>query len=107
MDHLLKHRSRDPTQQPRKLLKDAQQCEQDLVRTLKDHLGNHVEDGLEVLERTVRGRMQQARWEGQGLVVSSTSVDLMRRRQMFQWGKTGVEVMRTGFCSQLLYNILV
>lgn len=107
VDHLLKHRSRDPMQQPGKLLKDAQQCEQDLVRTLKDHLGNHVEDGLEVLERTVRGRMQQARWEGRGLVLSSTSVDLMRRRQMFQWGKTGVEVMRTGFCSQLLYNILV
>lgn len=76
-------------QQPGKLPKDAQQYEHDLVSTLKDHLGNRVEDGLEVLERTVRGRMQQARWEGRGLVLSSTSVDRMRRRQMFQWGKLG------------------
>lgn len=50
---------------------------------LKNHLGNHVEDGLEVLERTVRGWMQQARWEERGLVLSSTSVDVMKR-QMFQ-----------------------
>jgi hypothetical protein len=100
------HRSRDPKQQPGKLLKAAQQCEHGLVSTLKDHLGNHVEDGLEVLERTVRGQMQQARWEGRGLVLSSTSMDGMRRGQMFPWGKTGVEVMKTGFCSQLLYNIL-
>lgn len=63
-DHLPQHRSWDPLQQPAKFLKAAQRCEHDLVSTLEDHLGNHVEDGLEVLERTVRGWMQQARWEG-------------------------------------------
>lgn len=51
-------------QQPGKLLRDAWQREHDLVSTWKDHLGNRVEDGLEVLERTVRGQIQQARWEG-------------------------------------------
>lgn len=48
-------RSRDSMQQLGKLLKDAQLHEHDLVSTLKDHLGNHVEDGLEVLRENSEG----------------------------------------------------
>lgn len=61
-----------------------QQSEHDLIFTLEDHLGNHVEDGLEVLmlraERTVRSQLQRSRWEGWGVIFGGSNGDAMGRR---------------------------